>query len=349
MSSKKLHLTSIIFAAAIFLSVKNHCMAQDINVSGSINKDSIYSGQTFDYKLDVRMPKSYVLDWSEMKDTLSKSVEVLKRSEIKETTVNDGKEILISQTLTLTSFDTGYIEVPPVNINYYKSADDTEKQTCRTKSLDIYVSPVAIDTAAAYRPIKMPIKQNITFEETLPYAGGGIILAGLVLLIIYLIKRSKRKVSVEEEEVKPNIPAIIVAREKLSQLKESKLSLSGKSKEYYTDLTDIAREYLEGEFEIEAIEMTSDEILEEVKKLQLDDSIFNRLRDTLTTADFVKFAKASPDITQNETAFNSINTFVEESYLHHQEMIKKKAEESKAKKYDFETESVESQDKEETK
>ena len=214
--------------------------------------------------------------------------------------------------------------------------------------MDIYVKPATIDTTMAYKPIIMPVKQNITFEETIPYFGGAIVLAGLILLIIYLVRKSRNKENNHEEEVKPQIPAIITAREKLALLKDANLWQSGRYKDYYTDLTDIAREYLEGEFEIDAIEMTSDEILSEVRKIHLDDLVFNKLEKTLTTADLVKFAKATPLSAENEEAFKNINSFVEESYTFHQELEKKKMEEAKAKKYDFE-EHTENQEMEETK
>ena len=144
------------------------------------------------------------------------------------------------------------------------------------------------------------------------------------------------------------IPAIITAREKLAILKDANLWQSGKYKDYYTDLTDIAREYLEGQFDIDAIEMTSDEILEEVRKIQLDNVIFNKLQNTLTTADLVKFAKATPSPTENENAFKDINSFIEDSFTFQQELEKKKAEEAKTKKFDFE-EDTKNQEMEETK
>ena len=161
------------------------------------------------------------------------------------------------------------------------------------------------------------------------------------------IRRSRKKTNIEEEEVKPQIPAIITAREKMAQLKESNLWQSGKYKDYYTDLTGIAREYLEGQFNIDAIEMTSDEILDEVRKIQLDNLIFSKLQNTLITSDLVKFAKATPSPAENENAFKDINSFIEESFVFHQEQEKKKAEEAKAKKYDFEEDK--NQEMEETK
>ena len=328
---------------------KNHCHAQNIYANGSIDKDSILAGQTFNYKLDVRMPNDYIIKWDDIKDTLSKSMEVLKRSEISMTPVNNSDEVVLSQLLTLTTFDTGYVDIPKIGIKYLKNNNDTTAYTCYTKYMDIYVTPVSIDTTMAYKPIKTPIKQNITIEETIPYALGVAVLAGLILLATYLIRRFKKKEDKEEVDTTPQVPAIVTAREKLLQLKESNLWQSGKSKEYYTNLTDIVREYLEGQFAIAAIEMTSDEILDEVRKLQLDNSIFAKLQDTLTTADFVKFAKANTDSTQNESAFNNINSFIEDTYIFYQEMEKKKAEEAKAKKYDSEKETTENQEMEETK
>ena len=344
MKNKILHL--LIFL--ITITPIKYCYSQDVIVNGRIATDSILTGHPFDYNLDIRIPSGYVINWGEMKDTLSKSIEVISRSEVKEQHIDNSSDILLSQLITLTSFDTGYVEIPSIGIKYYKSAKDTTLYTSYTDYMDIYVKAVAIDTTMAYKPIKMPIKQNITFEETIPYFGGGIILAGLILLLIYIIRRSRNKNNVEEEEVKPQIPAIITAREKLAILKDANLWQSGKYKDYYTDLTDIAREYLNGQFDIDAIEMTSDEILEEVRKIQLDNIIFNKLQNTLTTADLVKFAKATPSPTENENAFKDINSFIEESFTFQQELEKKKAEEAKTKKFDFEDD-TKNQEMEETK
>ena len=346
MKNKISHL--LIFLITIIIPNK-YCYSQDVIVNGRIDTDSIPTGHHFNYNLDIRAPRGYVINWNEIKDTLNKSIEVISRSEVMEQPIDNSSDILLSQLLTLTSFDTGYVEIPSIGIKYYKSAKDTSVYTTYTDYMYIYVEPVSIDTTMAYKPIKMPIKQNITFKETVPYFSGIIVLAGLILLIIYIIKRSKNKDIIEENDVKPQIPAIITAREKLAILKDANLWQSGKYKDYYTDLTGIAREYLEGQFNIDAIEMTSDEILEEVRKIQLDNIIFNKLQNTLTTADLVKFAKATPTPSENENAFKDINSFIEESFIFQQEIEKKKAEEAKVKKYDFEENDTKNQEMEETK
>ena len=184
MKNKILHI--LIFLMAIITPYK-YCHSQDVIVDGKIATDTILTGHPFDYSLDIRMPKGYIINWNELKDTLNKSVEVISRSEIKEQPIDNSSDILLTQHLTLTSFDTGYVEIPSIGIKYYKSAKDTSVYTSYTDYMYVYVEAAAIDTTMAYRPIKTPIKQNITIEETVPFVGGGIILAGLVLLIIYII------------------------------------------------------------------------------------------------------------------------------------------------------------------
>ena len=75
--------------------------------------------------------------------------------------------------------------------------------------------------------------------------------------------------------------------------------------------------------------MTTDEIMEAVNRLDLNNLTKSKLRDTLTTADLVKFAKANPSAEQNKQSFSDINNFVEDSYIYFQEEEKKKEEESK--------------------
>lgn len=349
MKNKILHYTIFIFLLLVLL-FNNQCVAQNIYLNGKIDKDTIVVGQPFNYELNMRIPQDYLIEWAEIKDTIGSQIELIDKSELVKTPINNSEDLKVSQTLTLTSFDTGYIEVPKIGIRYSKSINDSIKFMCYTDIMNIYVSPVAIDTTAAFRPIKAPMKQNITAKETLSYFGALILLAGIILMIFYFVKHSKKKKGEENEENKPKIPAIITAREKLGLLKNANLWQSGRLKEYYTDLIDIAREYLKGQFNVDAIEMTSDEILEEVKKIKLEDQTFSRLKDTFLKADLVKFAKAKPSPEQNETSFNDINYFVEDSYNLYQELEKKKAEEEKNKKHDVEVKKIiaENQETEDT-
>ena len=99
---------------------------------------------------------------------------------------------------------------------------------------------------------------------------------------------------------------------------------SGKVKEYFSSLTDIAREYIEGQFGVNAVEMTTDDILDEIKPLRFPKETYNKLKDTMEVADLVKFAKYSASTLESDTALSDMTGFVNESYAHFQKM---KAEE----------------------
>lgn len=305
--------------------------SQQVFLNGKISTDSIVIGQPFDYQLTLTIPKDYYVEWQQYGDTLSKSVEVIKTSEVETTPINNS-DVLMTQHLTLTSFDTGYVYVPEISVTYAQSVRDSIRRTLRTNEQEIYVQTVAVDTTQAFRPIKGVMRQGLTAKEIFPWVGVLVVIVGIVLLIRYLSKKKKAKVVVKEEKPKPTIPAIITAREKLAEVKTNEAWKTSKVKEYYTNITDIAREYLEGQFDIDAVEMTTEEIMDSVKALNINERTVEKFHDTLMTADFVKFAKANPTAEQNERSFTDINNFVEDAFVYFQEEEKRKAEEEKSRK-----------------
>ena len=305
------------------------CDAQAVSLKGRINVDTILVGQPFDYQLSLTVPKDYNVDWKRFGDTLSKSIEIIKEGELTTTPVENSDNVLMQQQLTMTTFDTGYVYVPEIDIYYSKSLQDSVRYKLHTMEKELYVQTVAVDTTQAFLPINGVIKQHITAKEVLPWAAIVLAVVGILYLIYYLQKHRKAKDKVVVEKKKPTVPAIVTARAKLADMRNNESWNSLKIKDYYTDLTDIAREYLEGQFAIDAVEMTTDEIMAEVNTLNLQDFVKMKLQDTLITADLVKFAKANPSKDENEQSFKDINLFVEDSYAYFQEEKKKKEEENK--------------------
>ena len=306
-----------------------HCTAQNVFLSRNVDADTIVVGQHFDYQIFLTIPKDYYVEWKQYDDTLSKSIDVIEAGDVVTTPISGSDNVRMTQNLTLTSFDTGYVYVPSIGITYSKSITDSVRRTLYTGEYELYVTTVDVDTTQAFRPIKDVIRQGATAKEISFAVLAVILLAGLAYLIIYLKKHKKDKEVVVVEKKKPTIPAIVTARAKLADMKENELWNSAKTKDYYTDLTDIAREYLEGQFQIDAVEMTTDEIMKEVNVLNLNAVTKEKLQNTLITADFVKFAKANPTTEQNKQSFNDINGFVEDSYVFFEEEKKKKEEAAK--------------------
>ncbi|MBE9481570.1 MAG: hypothetical protein IMY69_07740, partial [Bacteroidetes bacterium] len=114
---------------------------------------------------------------------------------------------------------------------------------------------------------------------------------------------------------KPKIPPHVIALDALEKLRINKLWQSGKIKEYHTEITDIIRVYIHERFGIDAMEMTTDEILASFNKKndEVDDGLKNKLKQTLMLADLVKFAKEKPLPLENDKSLNNSIDFVKET------------------------------------
>ena len=68
----------------------------------------------------------------------------------------------------------------------------------------------------------------------------------------------------------------------------------GKTKEFYSELADILRRYLERRFQIETFESTTFEILRRLKEKEFSSDLIERIKEFLENSDLVKFAKFIP-------------------------------------------------------
>ena len=109
------------------------------------------------------------------------------------------------------------------------------------------------------------------------------------------------------------VPPYDRAIQALHELKDSKLWQQGQEKAYYTTLTEILREYIDERFHINAMEMTSSQIIETLHRNEETKAVNRQLRDILEMADFVKFAKMRPLPDDNEQVMRYAETFVEET------------------------------------
>jgi hypothetical protein len=173
------------------------------------------------------------------------------------------------------------------------------------------VRTVEVDTTRAIRDIRGPIQAPITFAELAPYLAGLAIIGLIIGLIWYYLWRKRMN--------KPLFPVITrsvgppwqIALQSLTLLQEKKLWQSGKVKEYYSELTDILRQYLHQQFGIEAMEMTTSEILVSYDSAGLQADSRQIIENILVQADYAKFAKAIPQKSENELSMTSAIQFIE--------------------------------------
>ncbi len=84
-------------------------------------------------------------------------------------------------------------------------------------------------------------------------------------------------------------------------------------KEYYVELTDIVRGYIEKRFSTQAMELTTDELLDKVQLHKELVQYQGMLADILHTADLAKFAKAQPLPQEHMDAMGKAKQFVDSS------------------------------------
>jgi hypothetical protein len=140
---------------------------------------------------------------------------------------------------------------------------------------------------------------------------GIMLLVAFIGLVIWLILKKKRKGYIFKPPV--ILPAHVRAIRELDKLKEEKIWQQGREKEFYSRLTDILRSYLFEREGINAMEMTSGEILNEMRKLLEGESVYNNLKQILSTADLVKFARYKPYPDENDLSMVNAYFFVNQT------------------------------------
>lgn len=218
------------------------------------------------------------------------------------------------------AFDSGLFTLPPV---YLISGKDTIASNTSVLKVD----PIALDTANVIfndgQPVDIKV-HDITdvvdaehklfdiIPDWVTITWPWILLAiALLALIIFVYLKWLRHGKLPLVPVKKPVPPYVLAIEKLNALQQKKLWQQGAEKEYYTQLTDILRGYLYGRFGINAMEMTTPQILAKISDTDEAKEFASFVHSVLKEADFVKFAKAKPAAPENELAFRNVREFVE--------------------------------------
>lgn len=191
----------------------------------------------------------------------------------------------------LTSFDSGQYIIPKQQVLI-------NNKLFYTDSLLINVSTVAVDTTKQQLFTIKPIAEEpYIFDDFKPYLWWLLALLALIAAGIFYYLKKENVVLFER---KPAIPPYEEALQKLKALDKKQLWQHQRTKEYYIELTEIIRAYIEKEWHIPALESTTDELLSfmldfiEIKKLPTNKETAIRLHKLLQESDLVKFAKFTP-------------------------------------------------------
>lgn len=220
--------------------------------------------------------------------------------------------LTLQKIYALTQFDSGSYKLPKQRIEINGVGYFTD-------SLQINVETIPVDTLAQ----KMyDIKPLIAVEKTNPdwwkYLLGGILILAVLGGLFYWFVIRKKPLSEEEKEAL--LPPYDRALLELKRLENSKYLIQDEFKEYYSELTDIVRSYLEEDAQISAMESTTGQLIEKLEllsdsgELELEKDIINQFKNILQTADLVKFAKSKPSMSIAEQDRKTVGQIVEKTH-----------------------------------
>lgn len=266
----------------IFLLITTISFAQNPMVKAQIETSRIRIGEQFNLKISV----------NEIDDVILPKL-VLKGLEVVDSAKIDTLNNMIIQKYIITGFDSGAYYIPQQHVF-------VKNQAYLTDSLLVNVATIAIDTTKVKKfPIKTIKAEPYTFDDFKIYIY--ILIAALAIIGFWIYWFVIRKRKIEEDTPTFRVlPPFEEAVFKLNELDEKLLWQNNQVKEYYSELTEIVRGYIERELSVPALEKTTDEVVEmlrdfnEAETIRTSKETIKKLKELLQEADLVKFAKSKP-------------------------------------------------------
>ena len=271
-------------------------------VTAHAEPDSILIGDRFDLVIDVDKDLVQVVEFPEFEDRDGK-IEVVESLPV-DTLERDGRRLKLRKRYRLAAFDEGRYNLGTARVLY---ADKNILDTLSSRdSVYLEVTTFQIDsTSQSIYDLKGQRTLPFRFREIRGYVLWGLLALALLAAAAYALHRWFKPA--------PPLPPHVAAIQALEALHNQKLWQNNRHKQYYSGLTDILRTYIAARWDIGAMEMTSDEIIDAMRAEELPDKARMDLTAILRDADLVKFAKATPPAEENEADYLKAYYFVEET------------------------------------
>ncbi len=281
-----------------------------VNVSARLDSVGFFVGQQDGIELQVVMDAGQHLQLPRVKkgDMLVPNVEVVDVLNADTQSINDGKRLEIKQKYIITAWDSSLYSIPPFKVL-------VDKKPYETKPLAIKVLTLDIDTTQTDRICPPRPVQTIPFcwDDWKYIVYSWLIAIILIAVTVYVWHRTRKgKTVFSFIRVKKKLPPHQVAITEIENIKSQKPWTDNDSKEYYTRLTDVLREYIQDRYGFSAMELTSNEIIQNLIE-RGDEQSLNELRSIFATADLVKFARFQPYMGENDSNLMAALRYVNET------------------------------------
>ncbi|MCQ2068579.1 MAG: hypothetical protein MJY68_05705 [Bacteroidaceae bacterium] len=282
--------------------------AQNVIVEAQVDSMMLWIGQQTGLHVSVTCDAGQEVIFPAYQDTIVRGLEIIPPVKTDTQFVNNGHRMTITRNYTVTCFDSALIYIPFIPVQ----VDGTDYQSNQL-ALAFLSYDIPEENAKQIFGPKENMKTPLRLYEAKGLIFYWLLAAIAIVAAVYLLLRYRDdKPIIRRIKIEPKIPAHVRAISEIEELRQSGGAHSEDAKAYYTQLTDILREYINDRFGFNATEMTSYEILERLEEARDKESL-SELRDLLNTSDMVKFAKFKPMLNENDRNLVSALEFVNDT------------------------------------
>lgn len=285
---------------------------QQVKVKASIDSTRMLIGDQIKLNLEIEKPADMDVLFPVVPDTLNKHIEVVKKLPLDTLKIENKDRVKLIQSYLISSFDSGRHVIPSFT---FIIKDNNMKDSILTQALNLEVLTMKLDTTKGPVDIKSPYGAPVTLKEVTPYILGTMLIGAILFFLFYYVRWKKKKVPMFDKPEKPKESAHVIALRELDRIKTQKLWQQEKIKQYYSEVANTIRNYIQNRFDIPAMEQTSAEtigVFKERKDL-INNDCLNEIQHILSLADLVKFAKYTPLPDDNNLTLMNAYFFVNQT------------------------------------
>ena len=281
-----------------------------VQVTASIDTDSIIVGDQLTLRIAVVQPDGFAVSLPSLEELSNGAIEALESS-TDTTKAKDGKVQKIEQQVTITSFTAGHQPVGGIVVRLETPQGIILLAPQDSLFLDVYYVADADTVKCETKGDISNIREPLTFIEIVRCIAYLLIAVIVVFAAILLIAQRKGLDPLPILSKAKPVPADRRALNELENLRRKELWQKGRIKKYYTDMTDIVRRFLHNMYGIAAGEMTTRQTLHAFHSISdWSEESEKLLRQLLQKADMVKFAKSQPESYEHDQAMQFAVDFV---------------------------------------
>jgi hypothetical protein len=279
----------------LILFLTTHLCSQ-IKVQNFVDKKEVYLGDVVNYHIIIEHPKNIELSkfeiYNVIKDTTGAENFVLYSTKINKTKKLFSNKIIQEFVFKLIPVQLGTLKINEINIGYI-NLQTNENKIIIVPSIELSVKPYPKPKKKVFDGEIIDIKKQIWVKNYLWLILCLLLVLSILGWIVYQYKL-KPRMQTQNLNIEQQVDIKEVALKKLDDLWQKNYLSLGLIKEFYFELTEIVRWYIEKKFEVNALELTTEELFNVLKK-KVDKKYNLELKSFLDNADLAKFAKYRPD------------------------------------------------------